>query len=146
MAHCSLTVHVRAPIFVARQLQKHQVGLAWNEVSRRYVDDPPAFYAPDTWRARADDKKQGSSDVPVIGVELEPGVIASPHLRRVSAPFGAHLTPKLKRPRWLGKSTPSPAVSFRCPGQPCSPALLRAKSKRWRCESPLHRQATADHP
>lgn len=79
-AHCSLTLHVRAPIFVARQLQKHQVGLAWNEVSRRYVDDPPAFYAPDTWRARADDKKQGSSDVPVIGVELEPGVIASPHL------------------------------------------------------------------
>lgn len=45
-AHCSLTVHVKAPIFVARQLQKHQVGLAWNEVSRRYVDADPEFYAP----------------------------------------------------------------------------------------------------
>ena len=29
---------LKAPVFVARQLVKHQVGLVWNEVSRRYVD------------------------------------------------------------------------------------------------------------
>ena len=37
--HTSLQIRVKAPIFVARQLVKHQVGLVWNEVSRRYVDD-----------------------------------------------------------------------------------------------------------
>ena len=35
--HCSLQFRIKAPIFVARQLVKHQVGLVWNEVSRRYV-------------------------------------------------------------------------------------------------------------
>ena len=54
--------HIKAPIFVARQLVKHQVGLVWNEVSRRYVDDEPEFYIPKEWRLKADDKKQGSSD------------------------------------------------------------------------------------
>ena len=54
--------HIKAPIFVARQLVKHQVGLVWNEVSRRYVDDEPEFYIPKNWRLKADNKKQGSSD------------------------------------------------------------------------------------
>jgi len=49
-------------MFVARQLGKHQVGLCWNEVSRRYVDSEPEFYVPDTWRKRAENVKQGSSD------------------------------------------------------------------------------------
>jgi thymidylate synthase (FAD) len=52
-AHCSMQFHIRAPIFVARQLVKHQVGLTWNEVSRRYVDDEPEFYTPDVWRGIA---------------------------------------------------------------------------------------------
>ena len=39
-----------APIFVARQLVKHQVGLVWNEISRRYVDSEPEFYVPKVWR------------------------------------------------------------------------------------------------
>jgi len=60
--HASLQFHIKAPIFVARQLVKHQVGLVWNEVSRRYVDDEPEFYVPKTWRLKAEDKKQGSSD------------------------------------------------------------------------------------
>ena len=54
--------HIKAPIFVARQLVKHQVGLVWNEVSRRYVDDEQEFYTPKVWRLKADNKKQGSSD------------------------------------------------------------------------------------
>ena len=59
--HCSMQFHIN-PIFVARQLVKHQVGLVWNEVSRRYVDDEPEFYTPKVWRLKADNKKQGSSD------------------------------------------------------------------------------------
>jgi thymidylate synthase (FAD) len=61
-AHTSLQFHIRAPIFVARQLAKHQVGLVWNEVSRRYVSDDPDFYIPEEWRGSPEDKKQGSSD------------------------------------------------------------------------------------
>jgi len=62
-AHCTLQFRIKAPIFVARQLQKHQVGFAWNEVSRRYVDYKPTFWSPDNqWRGRAENKKQGSAD------------------------------------------------------------------------------------
>jgi len=72
--HTFMTVHVKAPIFVARQLQKHEY-MPWNEVSRRYVDDKPEFYEPDTWRGRADDKKQGSfgavESVPVGALKVQ---------------------------------------------------------------------------
>ena len=60
--HASLQFHIKAPVFVARQLVKHQVGLTWNEMSRRYVDDEPEFYTPEMWRGVADNKKQGSSE------------------------------------------------------------------------------------
>lgn len=57
--HCFVSFHVKAPVFVARQLVKHSF-LRWNEVSRRYVDDAPEFYVPEVWRGRSADKKQGS--------------------------------------------------------------------------------------
>ena len=60
--HCSVSFRIKAPVFVARQLGKHQVGLVWNEVSRRYVDYEPEFYYPEYWRGRPSDKKQGSSE------------------------------------------------------------------------------------
>ena len=60
--HASLQFRIKAPIFVARQLVKHQVGLTWNEISRRYVDYEPEFYEVDKWRGRPVDKKQGSSE------------------------------------------------------------------------------------
>lgn len=65
--HSFLSFRIRAPIFVARQLVKHQVGLCWNEVSRRYVDDEPEFWFPDVWRKRAENVKQGSSNEAVDG-------------------------------------------------------------------------------
>ena len=60
--HCFVSFHVKAPIFVARQLVKHKF-LRWNEISRRYVDSEPTYYYPDTWRGRSSDKKQGSEGV-----------------------------------------------------------------------------------
>ena len=60
--HSSMQFLIKAPIFVARQLVKHQVGLIWNEVSSRYVDDEPEFYIPFIWRSRPENKKQGSGD------------------------------------------------------------------------------------
>ena len=58
--HVQVQFRIKAPVFVARQLVKHQVGMVWNEVSRRYVDTAPEFHAPEGWRKRAPDKKQGS--------------------------------------------------------------------------------------
>ena len=61
-AHAQIQFRIKAPIFVARQLVKHQVGLVWNEISRRYVDTEPEFYEVDKWRGKPIDKKQGSGD------------------------------------------------------------------------------------
>ncbi len=58
--HTFITVRVKAPIFVARQLVKHKF-MPWNEVSRRYVDDEPEFYFPEVWRGKPENAKQGSS-------------------------------------------------------------------------------------
>ena len=60
--HCYLRFHIKAPIFVARQLVKHKF-MRMSEVSRRYVDDEPELYVPDVWRGRSADKKQGSDGV-----------------------------------------------------------------------------------
>ena len=60
--HCFASFHIKAPVFVARQLVKHKF-LRWNEISRRYVDSEPEFYVPDQWRGRSADKKQGSEGV-----------------------------------------------------------------------------------
>jgi thymidylate synthase (FAD) len=48
---------------VLRQLGKHQVGFSWSEVSRRYITGEPEFHEPPIWREKADNVKQGSSDV-----------------------------------------------------------------------------------
>lgn len=61
--HALLSLRMTAPIFVARQLLRSTVGLAVNEVSRRYVDAAPEFYFPDEWRARPEKNiKQGSGE------------------------------------------------------------------------------------
>lgn len=60
--HAFISMHVKAPIFVARQLVKHKF-MPWNEVSRRYVDEEPEFYVPKVWRGKSEDKKQGSEGV-----------------------------------------------------------------------------------
>lgn len=71
--HSFLSFRIKAPLFCARQLVKHKF-LPWNEVSRRYVDSEPEFYFPEYWRAKADNVKQGSSDIPL---DLEDHI--SPH-------------------------------------------------------------------
>ncbi|EOB6645575.1 FAD-dependent thymidylate synthase [Vibrio fluvialis] len=62
--HTAVTLRCSAPIWLARQLGKHQVGMSWNEVSRRYVDSGVELYMPDAYRARPTGGiKQGSGDV-----------------------------------------------------------------------------------
>ena len=70
-AHTAITLHLKMPIFVARQIMKHTTGIEYNEVSRRYVDSEPEFYVPDVWRKKADNVKQGSSDTKVEFLRMQ---------------------------------------------------------------------------
>ena len=69
--HNAVTIRCDAPIFLARQLGKHQAGLSWNEVSRRYVDTPPEFFVPDEWRGRPDGSIKQGSGVTIPHYNLE---------------------------------------------------------------------------
>lgn len=61
--HNQVQIRCKAPIFLVRQLGKHQVGLSWNEVSRRYVKTEPEFFYPDGWRSKPEGSiKQGSGE------------------------------------------------------------------------------------
>lgn len=61
-AHTSIQFRCKAPIFLARQLVKHQVGGVWNEVSRRYVDSAPEFYIPKVVHNYPQNAKQGCGE------------------------------------------------------------------------------------
>lgn len=65
-AHTAVKFHFEAPIFVARQLAKHQIGFSWNEVSGRYVE-LEGHWKPDKWRKAASNVKQGSSEEVLVG-------------------------------------------------------------------------------
>ena len=67
--HSFISVRVKAPVFVARQLVKHKF-MPWNEVSRRYVKGEVEFYIPEYWRQAADNVKQGSSQEDANPVSL----------------------------------------------------------------------------
>lgn len=59
-AHTCITVRCKVPLFLARQLVKHQVGANWNEESRRYIDGPVEFYIPNVVHIKPENAKQGA--------------------------------------------------------------------------------------
>lgn len=70
-AHPHLSIRIKAPIFVVRQLAKHQVGGVWSEVSRRYVDEEPElWFEPVLHKRPVGNIKQGASvevtDEPIV--------------------------------------------------------------------------------
>ena len=67
--HPQARFRIKMPIFVAREWYRHTIGLARNEVSRRYVDSPPELWVPAEGGLRARDPKakQGSKEEPVEG-------------------------------------------------------------------------------
>ncbi len=67
--HPQLRFRIKMPIFVAREWFRHTIGFARNEVSRRYVDDPPEIWAPDVFRERDQNLKQGSKQTEVRNKE-----------------------------------------------------------------------------
>ena len=79
--HASVTLRLTIPIFVARQLVKHQIGMTWSEVSRRYVSDEPSFWFPEVWHTRPENVKQGSGEVlPISSYAL----VAAKNMTRMS--------------------------------------------------------------
>lgn len=80
--HAFISFKVRAPIFVARQLVKHEY-MPWNEESRRYMDadKPPSFYKFDYLRPRAEHIKQGSTDEPIEGNYILLGLLYESYQR-----------------------------------------------------------------
>lgn len=96
--HSFITVRVKAPIFVARQLVKHKF-MPWNEVSRRYVDDEPEFYIPEVWRMRAENVKQGSSDeeFPYLWPKFETQAICKSALLMYKAMLAGKVCPEQAR-------------------------------------------------
>jgi thymidylate synthase (FAD) len=65
--HPQARLRIKMPIFVAREWYRHQIGLARNEVSRRYVDTVPELWFPSETGLRARDPKakQGSKEEPI---------------------------------------------------------------------------------
>jgi len=59
--HPHVTFNFEIPVFVARQLMRHNVGIVWNEASRRYITIEPQVYWPKEWRSKPEGNiKQGS--------------------------------------------------------------------------------------
>jgi thymidylate synthase (FAD) len=69
--HPQVRLRIKMPIFVAREWFRHTIGLARNEVSRRYVDSDPELWTPcvDGLRERDPKLKQGSKDTPIDGAD-----------------------------------------------------------------------------
>jgi thymidylate synthase (FAD) len=58
--HSQLQFRVTCPIYVERQLFKHQVGVSINSISGRYVDFSDTYYTITEWRKQSKSSKQGS--------------------------------------------------------------------------------------
>jgi thymidylate synthase (FAD) len=96
--HTFITMRVKAPIFVARQLVKHEY-MPWNEISRRYVDDDPEFCTM-IWRARPEASiKQGSGEEMILPQGVENSFIEALRaaLRAYDDLLGAGVAPELAR-------------------------------------------------
>ena len=98
--HNFIQLRCSAPVFLARQLMKHQAGLTWNEVSRRYIDEPPEFYMPHVWRKRPDKSiKQGSGDKHEDSDDLKRAYndIVNYSLENYEAMIGLGVAPEMAR-------------------------------------------------
>jgi thymidylate synthase (FAD) len=95
-SHGFFSFEVKAPIFVARHLVKHEY-LIMSEYSRRYITEDVEFYEPD-WRGKAEDVKQGSVEYPddVSGASTKP-------IEWIGVDVGTHEfnTEALSRYQWM---------------------------------------------
>jgi thymidylate synthase (FAD) len=79
--HPHVILSCDAPIPIARQLGKHQVGFEWSEISRRYKTKGIELYEVPEWRLDVKDRRQGSGSA----VDLELGAYLNGLQRGVHA-------------------------------------------------------------
>lgn len=92
-SHCIIQFRITAPIYVARQLFKHQVGFSINEVSRRYVDYEPTTEPPLIWREKPQKtKKQGSGKALNIENQKIVNKIVNKHIKKSTELYNQLLT------------------------------------------------------
>lgn len=94
--HMGATLKLKIPIFVARQIQRHRT-FSYNEISRRYVDNPPEFYTPDTWRGRAQNAKQGSSNEEIVAAHAVNTVVIGKALDGYNEMLRLGVAPEMAR-------------------------------------------------
>lgn len=82
-AHPQIQLHLKMPIFLARQYVKHEVGRAWSELSRRYKSDNLEFWFPRGWHNRPEDIKQGSGEL----IQLQESAFTQAHGTSAHAEF-----------------------------------------------------------
>ena len=76
--HPQLQFRITCPIYVERQLFKHQVGLSANSISGRYVDFSDTYSRIDEWRKQSKSSKQGSDgaiEEQLAASEIEAGIV-----------------------------------------------------------------------
>lgn len=95
--HPQITLRCKAPIFLARQLGKSQVGMSWSEESRRYITDEVETYTPDVWRGKAENVKQGSSDEEIIEAHAVNTVVVAKALEGYQELLRLGVAPEMAR-------------------------------------------------
>ena len=68
--HATVSFRCKAPIAIARQLGKHQVGFSWNEMSRRYKDGKVECFVPRPIFQRPENLHSGAGEQ-FIGANLD---------------------------------------------------------------------------
>lgn len=81
--HATVTFRCKAPIAIARQLGKHQVGFSWNEMSRRYKDGAVECFVPRELFQRPASLHDGSGDR-FIGAGGEAALVAIKRAYRIA--------------------------------------------------------------
>jgi thymidylate synthase (FAD) len=80
-----VTLRIKAPIFVFRQLMRSNHGIVYNETSRRYVDEPVQVHRPIEWRGRPSEGiKQGSGSQIEYDLPCYQGIMDCMHLAEES--------------------------------------------------------------
>jgi thymidylate synthase (FAD) len=100
--HPQIRFRIKMPIFVAREWYRHTIGLARNEVSRRYVDTPPECWVPfpNEIRERDPRLKQGSKSTPVDDSERVHSILSNQTnaaLKTYHDLLDNHVAPELAR-------------------------------------------------
>jgi len=69
--HPQVQFRITCPIYVARQLEKHQTGMSLNSISGRYVDFSDSYTTIKEWRKQSKSSKQGSEGIIEEQLECE---------------------------------------------------------------------------